>query len=128
VRSSNQTSRSWLAAAVVFAVCGVLLFVGAAAAAKPSNTVRAVIWANTSVTIAPKVVTHGTVTLKVKNHANTPQALEINGVKTPLILPGGSIEMKLVLKKPGSYSIDLPDAQQTYQSEEQHYSTALKVK
>ena len=113
----------------VVAVCvGSLSVAGAATAAKPSNTVRAVIWPNTSVTIAPKAVARGSVTIKVKNRDKSPQQLEINGVKTPLILPGGSVQMTIVLKKPGSYSIDLPDAQQSYQSEEAHYSTVLKVK
>jgi Cupredoxin-like domain len=113
----------------VAALCGAALLTSAAAAKpKPSNTVRAVIWANTSITVAPKAVARGTVKITVKNRDSAPEQLEINGISTPIIQPGGSVEMTVVLKKPGVYSLDLPNTQQTYQNEYHHYSAQIKVK
>ncbi len=97
------------------------------AAAKPQNAIRAVIWPNQIVTVAPTAVKRGKIVLKVKNRDGTAQQLEVNGQSTPVIQPGGSIQVTLTFKKRGFYAFSLPDAQQSYANDYQHAGTRIKV-
>ena len=111
------------------ALLGTLLLVAAAgsSAATPQTAIRAVIWPNQLVTIAPKSVKHGKVVLIVKNRDATVQQLELNGQATPLIQPGGSVKVTLSLPKRGVYTFALPDAQQSYANDYQHAGTRIRV-
>ncbi len=120
--------RSTWAGAV--AAAGLLLttqLAGSAAAASAPVAVRAVIWPNMVVTVAPAKFKHGTVSWVVKNRAATPQQLQVNGKETPIIEPGGSIKVTFTFKKRGYYSIALPDQQQSYQQEYRRLATRVKV-
>jgi hypothetical protein len=100
----------------------------AGARTRPTSTaVHAVIWPNHIVTIAPKSAKVGKVVVKVKNRDTAPQQLQINGVETPFIEPGGSGQLTVTFKKPGLYSIALPDQAQTYAADYARNATRLRV-
>jgi len=102
---------------------------GSALAKKPASgtTVRAVIWPNNLVTIAPKSARMGSVVLTVKNRDTAPQQLQINGVESKLIEPGSSVTMTVTFQKPGLYSIALPDQSQSYANDYARNATRLKI-
>ena len=95
---------------------GLLLVLAAPTSASPQRatgappvTVRAVIWPNLKITVAPASFKAGQVTFVVKNRDSHPHQFSVNGVTWPKIKPHGSGTMTVTFKKPTVYSITLPD-------------------
>ena len=95
------------AAAFVFA----LLVAAPASVAAGRPTVKAVIWPNYAVTVAPKSVPRGKVVFQVRNRESTPQQFAVDGVETVLIPPGGSASVTVTFARRGRYAYTLPDYQ-----------------
>jgi len=92
------------------------------------NTVRAVIWPNHVVTIAPKAAKRGAVVFTVKNRDTVPQQFQINGAETHVIEPGASAAITVTFTKPGLYSIALPDLAQSYANDYARLATRIRIK
>jgi hypothetical protein len=72
-------------------------------------TVRAVIWPNLAITVAPDSFKAGRVTIIVKNRDRVPHQFAINGTTWPKIKPNKSAAMTVTFKKPSVYGMTLPD-------------------
>jgi hypothetical protein len=79
------------------------------ASATPPPVVRAVIWPNLAITLAPKSVKHGTVVFKIKNRDVKAHEFSINNVESAMIKPHTVVAMTVTFKKPNIYSFTLPD-------------------
>jgi len=117
-------------AVLASAIAGILAIPGLASASPtrvPRVAVRAVIWPNLVITVAPKVFKKGTVVLKVKNRDSSAQQVEIDGSETQIIEPGETGRMLVTFTKPGFYTFALPDQQQTYAAGYNKAATRVKV-
>lgn len=126
-RAHGSATATRIAAAMLIGVAALAVAGAASAKPKPATAIRAVIWPNQIVTVAPKSIRHGKVILKVKNRDDTAQQLEVNGQATPVIQPDGSIQVTVTFKKRGYYSFSLPDAQQSYANDYQHSGVRIKI-
>jgi len=99
-------------AALVVMVLLACLLVGAARAGNAGLTVRAVIWPNLAVTLAPKVLVSEHVVFKVENRSTKPEQFAIDGAETALIAPGNVVDLAVTFRKRGFYSFTLPDYQE----------------
>jgi hypothetical protein len=59
------------------------------------------------VTFAPDLINVGTVIISVSNSDNEEHMLEINGVSTKLLGPGGRTNVRVTFKKPGIYPVSV---------------------
>jgi hypothetical protein len=87
----------------------VIMSVSVQVASAAPPVVRAVIWPNLTITVAPKSVKHGTVIFKIKNRDTKPHEFSINNVQSEKIRPQTTVAMAVTFKKPNTYSFTLPD-------------------
>ena len=110
---ASRSSRRRLRDASVILAAAALTFVtsvsAAPAAPPPPVTVRAVIWPNLVITVAPASFKRGTVLFTIKNRDSMAHVFEINGVKSKPIAPHKVVAMTVTFKKPSVYSYTLPD-------------------
>jgi len=120
----------WIGAALAFSFAVLLAtpqLASASATSVPRVAVRAVIWPNLVITVAPKVFKKGTVVLKVKNRDSSAQQVEIDGSETQIIEPGETGRILVTFRKPGFYTFALPDQQQTYAAGYKKAATRVRV-
>ncbi len=94
-------------------VAGMLVCVQAVFGSPKPAVVRATIWPNLIITVAPKTFRHGTVVFKVKNRDTQSHRFSINGAETTKIGPGKSVALTVTFRKPSTYEFTLPDYEPT---------------